>query len=396
MVSPPLVYALLLLAVPLLTIILFSFWTQSFLTIDRTFTLANYSEALTDPLYRALMLRSLRIAGSVTAVTVILAFPIAYFISFHVRPERKALWIFLITIPFWTSYLIRIFLWRVLLAYDGPVNGTLTTVSAIAILAALAVLVALCVGLFWWLGQVRMPVAAGFAGLAGLLLLAWLLLPAGSALQAPFLDQPLSWILYNSNAVVITLAHAFAPFAILPIFVSLEKIDRSLLEAAQDLGEAKAMTFLRVTLPLTMPGVLAAVLIVFIPTVGDYVTPRLVGGSGGTMIANMIYVQIFDLSNRPMGATLAVLAMASVTVVLAWLILHIRFWVHLSDRVGGGIAGLALAGVAAAIDVAIIRWVFVEGPDWFGRAGSVGVLAAIMSGGAILIALLVPKGRWGI
>lgn len=339
-VSPALIYALLLLAVPLFTIILFSFWTQNFLTIDRTLTLANYREALTDPLYRALMLRSLRISASVTAVTVVLAFPIAYFISFHVRPERKALWLFLITIPFWTSYLIRIFLWRVILAYDGPVNGTLISLGVI--------------------------------------------------------DAPLSFILYNANAVIITLAHAFAPFAILPIFVSLEKIDRALLEAARDLGEAKVMTFARVTLPLAMPGVLAAVLIVFIPTVGDYVTPRLVGGSGGTMIANMIYVQIFDLSNRPMGATLAVFAMASVTITLAWAILHLRFWVHLSDRAGGGLRGLALAAAAAVIDVGILWWLLVAGDTVFGPAGALGLMAAIMAGGAIAIAIFVPKGRWGI
>jgi spermidine/putrescine transport system permease protein len=191
MVSPPLIYALLLLAAPLATIVLFSFWTQNFLEIDRTFTIANYAEALSDPLYRELMLRSLRISASVTAVTVILAFPIAYFISFHVAPERKSLWLFLITIPFWTSYLIRVFLWRVILAFDGPVNGSLMGLGII--------------------------------------------------------DEPLTFILYNANAVVITLAHAFAPFAILPIFVSLEKIDRSLLEAARDLGESRTMTFLRVT-----------------------------------------------------------------------------------------------------------------------------------------------------
>lgn len=339
-VSPPLLFALLLLAVPLLTIILFSFWTQNFLEIDRTFTLENYREALTDPLYRALMLRSLRISASVTAVTVVLAFPIAYYISFHVRPEKKALWLFLITIPFWTSYLIRIFLWRVILAYDGPINGTLLGLGVI--------------------------------------------------------EEPLSFILYNANAVVITLAHAFAPFAILPIFVSLEKIDRSLLEAARDLGEATVMTFARVTLPLAMPGVLAAVLIVFIPTVGDYVTPRLVGGSGGTMIANMIYVQIFDLSNRPMGATLAVFAMACVTITLAWGIMHIRFWVHLNDRYRGGARGLAVAGVAAVVDIGILWWLLVNGDTYFGPAGTLGLMAAIMAGGAIAIAVFVPKGRWGI
>jgi len=268
MISPTLIYALLMLAAPLLMIVLFSFWTQAGQTIIRELTFDNYAEALTDPLYRTLMARSVWIAGMVTLVTVVLAFPIAYFISFHVPSERKALWLFLITIPFWTSYLIRVFLWRVILAFDGPVNGTLMGLGII--------------------------------------------------------DQPLPWILYNANAVVITLAHAFAPFAILPIYVSLEKIDRSLLEAAQDLGESKVMTFLRVTLPLAAPGVLAAVLIVFIPTIGDYVTPRLVGGSGGTMIANIIYAQIFDLSNRPMGATLAVLAMLSVGSIAVILMLLTR------------------------------------------------------------------------
>lgn len=270
LVSPPLIYALVMLAAPLLSIILFSFWTQDFLTIDRSLTLANYREALTDPLYGELMIRSLRISLAVTALTVITAFPIAYFVSFHVDPSRKSLWLFLITIPFWTSYLIRVFLWRVILAYDGPVNGSLIALGVI--------------------------------------------------------EEPLSWILYNANSVVITLAHAYAPFAILPIFVSLEKIDRSLLEAARDLGENKIMTFLRITLPLAIPGVLAAILIVFIPTIGDYVTPRLVGGSGGTMIANMIQTQFMRLNNAPMGATLAVLAMLMVASVSVVLILVTRRW----------------------------------------------------------------------
>ncbi|MGR3466432.1 MAG: ABC transporter permease, partial [Shimia sp.] len=136
------------------------------------------------------------------------------------------------------------------------------------------------------------------------------------------IEEPLTFILYNLNAVVITLAHAFAPFAILPIFVALEKIDRSLLEASRDLGESHVSTFLRVTLPLAMPGVIAAVLIVFIPTIGDYVTPRLVGGTEGLMIANMIQTQFLRLNNAPMGAALAVIAMLSVSavaLVFVWL-----------------------------------------------------------------------------
>ncbi|WP_425434559.1 ABC transporter permease [Litoreibacter janthinus] len=270
LISPTAIYVLLLLAVPLATIFAFSFWSQDFLSIDRTLTLKNYREAFTDPIYRVFLLRSLWISGVVTVVTVVLAFPIAYFVSFHVPPERKALWIFLITIPFWTSYLLRAFLWKVILGFNGVLNS----------------------------------------GLLGLGLI----------------DEPLTFILYNTNAVVITLAHAFAPFTILPIYVALEKIDRSLLEASKDLGEGTARTFFRVTLPLAMPGVVAATLIVFIPTIGDYVTPRLVGGPDGLMIANMIQTQFLKLNNAPMGAALSVLAMGAVTLIsLIFLFANRRF-----------------------------------------------------------------------
>lgn len=259
LVSPPAIYALLMLAAPMAAVLLFSFWSQDFLTIDRSFTTKNYVEAFSDPLYRALLIRSIAIALSVTVVTVALAYPVAYFVSFHVHPSRKSLWIFLITIPFWTSYLIRVFLWKVILGFNGVINSTL--------------------------------------------------------LATGLIDSPLQEISYSSYAVVLTLAHAFAPFAILPIFVALERIDRSLLEASQDLGESKFRTFLRVTLPLSVPGLVAAVLIVFIPTIGDYVTPRLVGGPNGLMIANMIQTQFLKLNNAPLGAALAVVAMASVTAI---------------------------------------------------------------------------------
>ena len=270
LVSPTALYAILLLAAPLATIFAFSFFKDGYLEVIREFTLANYVEAWTDPLYRVVMIRSLGVSASVTLATVLLAFPIAYFVSFHVAPERKALWLFLITIPFWTSYLIRVFLWKVILGYNGVVNS----------------------------------------GLMGLGLI----------------DEPLTFILYNVNAVVITLAHAYAPFAILPIYVALEKIDRSLLEAGQDLGESKLMTFWRVTLPLAMPGVVASVLIVFIPTIGDYVTPALVGGPEGRMIANAIQLQYLRLDNYPLGSALAVSAMGIVTLIsLVFLWLNRRF-----------------------------------------------------------------------
>ena len=270
LISPTALYALLMLAVPLGAILLYSVLTDGYLTIEWTPTLANYVEAWSDPLYRQVMLRSLYVSATVTLVTVLLAYPVAYYVSFHVSPSRKSLWLFLITIPFWTSYLIRVFLWKVILGFNGVVNSSLI-----------------------WLGLI---------------------------------DEPLTFILYNVNAVVITLAHAYAPFAILPIFVALEKIDRSLLEAGRDLGESRFMTFWRVTLPLSMPGVVAAVLIVFIPTIGDYVTPQLVGGPEGRMISNAIQLQYLRLDNYPLGSALAVSAMAIVTAVsLVFLFLNRRF-----------------------------------------------------------------------
>ncbi|MFD0858012.1 ABC transporter permease [Roseovarius aquimarinus] len=255
LISPTLIYALVMLAAPLAMVVMFSFWTQTYLDLDRTLTFDNYREAWTQPIFQVLMWRSLRISLIVTVATVILAFPIAYYISFHVK-SRKALWLFLITVPFWTSYLLRVFLWKVILGYNGVFNSALMSLGII--------------------------------------------------------DEPLTFILYNENAVVLTLAHAWAPFAILPIFVALEKIDRSLLEAAEDLGDGPVRRFFRITLPLAMPGVVAATLIVLIPTVGDYITPKLVGGTDGLMVANMIQVQFGKANNAPLGAALAVTSMVVV------------------------------------------------------------------------------------
>jgi spermidine/putrescine transport system permease protein len=129
------------------------------------------------------------------------------------------------------------------------------------------------------------------------------------------ITQPLSFLLYNPFAVVVTLAHAWAAFAILPIYVSLEKIDRSLLEAASDLGDSALCRFLRITLPLSMPGIIGAAILIFVPTTGDFVTPELVGGTKGTMIANLIEAQFNGANNWPLGAALSLVSMAMVAVI---------------------------------------------------------------------------------
>ena len=260
MISPTAIYATLLLAVPLVLIFLYSFLTDGYLTIEYTPTFANYTETWTSPIFEKILMRSLGVSMAVTAATVLAAYPMAYYVSFYVEPSKKSLWLFLITIPFWTSYLIRVFLWLVILGYNGVINSTLLGLGIIS--------------------------------------------------------EPITAILYSANSVVITLAHAYAPFAILPIFVALEKIDRSLLEAGRDLGESPFMTFLRVTLPLAMPGVVSAIMIVFIPTIGDYVTPSLLGGPEGKMVANLVQLQYLKLDNYPMGSATAVSSMAMVGIAL--------------------------------------------------------------------------------
>ena len=271
LVAPPFLYAVLIMAAPLVVMLVTSlfFAKTGYRELIQGFTLANYIQVWTDPIFHKLMTRSLIVAALVTVATVVLAFPVAYFLSFVVSQQRKSLWLFLITIPFWTSYLIRVFLWKVIMAPNGVINS------------------------------VAQPL-----GLT---------------------DHP--WRMPNSvEAIVATLAHAYAPFAILPIFVALEKIDRSLLEAGRDLGESRAMTFWRVTLPLAMPGVIAAVLIVFIPTIGDYVTPTLIGGGKIPMIANMIQSQMLEQDNRPLGSALAVTAMLIVAALsIVFLALNRRF-----------------------------------------------------------------------
>ena len=266
--GPAFLYAGLLLAAPLVGIVALSLWTQDYLELVRTFTLDNFLEAWTEPVYRVLMLRALGVSAAVTAITVIAAFPFAHFVSFHVAPAKKHLWIFLIIAPFWTSYLLRIFMWKVILGYNGLINGTLTGLGLIS--------------------------------------------------------EPLPFLLYNAVAVIITLSHAWLPFAVLPIFIALEKIDRTLLDAAKDLGDNAFCRFTRVIIPLAMPGVVAAALIVFIPTVGDYVTPRLVGGPDGLLIANMIELQFKKANNAPLGSALAISAMFVVAVLAAIFLLVAR------------------------------------------------------------------------
>jgi len=267
LLSPAMIVMTAALAAPLALLALYSFWTQDGFALDTHFTLARYADSFGRETYRLLFYRSLWISSLVTVAAVGLAYPMAYFVAFRVQ-RAKFVWLTLLTIPFWTSYLLRVFAWKIILGYNGVINSGL--------------------------------------------------------MELGLIHQPLEFLLYNTTAVVVTLAHAWAAFAILPIYVSLEKIDRSLLEAAADLGDGPVRRFFRVTLPLSLPGVLGAAVLIFVPTTGDYVTPSLVGGTGGVMIANVIDVQFSKIGNWPLGAALAIASMAAVGIVTVLSVQAIR------------------------------------------------------------------------
>ncbi|MCE8007716.1 ABC transporter permease [Aestuariivita sp.] len=252
LMSPTMLIMTIGILVPFLILLVMSFWTREGFGFDTTLTAHNYTRVWNEPIFGALLQRSFWISGVATVVTVALCYPMAYYVAFHVH-RNKMMWIILMTLPFWTSYLLRVFAWKVILGYQGVINSGLMSVGVI--------------------------------------------------------EAPLEFLLYSQTAVIITLAHAWAAFAILPLYVSLEKIDKSLLEAATDLGDGPMARFFRITLPLSMPGIIAATFLIFIPTTGDYITPALLGGPDGAMIGNFIQLQFGAINNWPMGATLSIVLM---------------------------------------------------------------------------------------
>lgn len=272
LMGPTLVIMFIALAAPLILLLLYSFWTQEGYTVNTALTLDRYldifvNETSENRLFWTLFRRSVSISGVVTLVTLVMAYPIAYYVAFHVT-KYKFIWLILLTIPFWTSYLLRVFAWKIILGYQGVINSGLQSVGII--------------------------------------------------------DAPLEFLLYNPTSIVITLSHAWAAFAILPIYVSLEKIDRTLLEAAADLGDGAWRRFWRITFPLSMPGVISAAVLIFVPTTGDYVTPELVGGTQGKMLANLIQVQFGKSNDWPLGAALALSSLAFVGLLVVFTVAAFR------------------------------------------------------------------------
>jgi spermidine/putrescine transport system permease protein len=238
-----------------------------------SFTLSAWRAFFTGGPYLHLFAKSVEMSLTVSAVVVVVAYPLAYYLALS-GTRRKYVLLLILIAPFLTSYLLRVLAWKVILGDQGVINSFL----------------------FW------------------------------TGLRSP--GHPLSFLLYSRFAVMLVLGYVWLPFVALPIFVTLESLDRRLLEAASDLYASRLQAFVRVTLPLSAPGLVAAFLFVFIPTVGEFITPSLVGGANGYMYGNQI-VDLFQ-TGFPDWQTGAVLALFLLAIVSALTLVFVRFM-----RMGG-------------------------------------------------------------
>ena len=268
---PPLLWLSLFFVLPVLLMAAFSFrhdirggllqlWTP---TLDQYVSLAE-----TGSYWRLLGISALTALG-IGISAVVLAYPLAYFLALRAG-RRAGFYLVLLLIPFWTSYLMRVMAWKILLGTEGVLNSFLI-----------------------YLGIIH---------------------------------EPLTALLYNRTAVIVTLVYVWVPFAALPILAALQRIDTSLFEAAADLGARPLLQFTRITLPLSLPGVFAAFFMVFIPTIGEYVTPLLVGGSRGFLYGNIIQDFFTKAANWPLGSALSMIMLFAtiILVVLATRLIDLR------------------------------------------------------------------------
>src|SRR2546421_1527485 len=245
---PPLFWVGLFLLLPYALMLAHSFWAVHDGVLVHQWNLHNYVTLFSKPVYVGVLLRTMRIAASVTLCSLLLGYPLAYYLAFHAG-ARKELLYQLVIVPLWVSYLVRGYAWKTILGSDGVLNGFLQYLH--------------------------------------------------------LTHEPVGFFLYSPFAVVLMLTHIYTPFVFLPIYAALEHIPRPLIEASQDLGAGTLQTFWRVIVPLSLPGLLAGVTFAFVLSLGDFLAPLLVGGSSGIMISNIV-VSLFGAAyNWPLGAAIS-------------------------------------------------------------------------------------------
>ena len=243
---PAYAYLVLFFAIPLVIVAIYSFGTRNrFGDTELSGWNLDAYRKLTEPLLRDILFRSLWLAILTTVICLIVAYPFAYFLATRTPTVRNIMLVF-VMIPFWSNFLVRNFAWRVILGTDGPLSKTTSALG---------------------LGDTR--------------------------------------ILFTPTAVVLGLVYGFLPFMILPLYAAIERIDLGLVEASRDLYASGWQTFRRVLLPLSMPGVIAGSILVFIPSLGAYVTPEILGGAKSTLLGSYIVTQFLTARNWPVGASLS-------------------------------------------------------------------------------------------
>lgn len=266
MVGPVSFWMIIFIAIPFLYVLLISFLQKgTYGGVEFKFTLDNY-KAMVDPTYLEIFSSSLVMAAATTVLCLLIGYPFAYFISMKAK-EKRAFLMMLIIIPFLTNSLIRTYGWIILLRTEGLINQLL--------------------------------------------------------LGLHIIKEPLK-LIYNNIGVMIGMVYTLLPFMVLPLYTSIEKLDKSILEAANDLGAKPRNSFLKVTLPLTVPGIFAGSIMVFIPTLGYFFIPDLLGGSKVMLIGNLIKNQFLTARNWPLGAALSIFLII-ITIVL----------VNIYTRIGG-------------------------------------------------------------
>jgi spermidine/putrescine transport system permease protein len=247
--APPLLWVALFLLLPYALLFAHSFWLVQDGALVHHWNFDNYKKLLTNPLYLEVLFRTVRIAASVMFCSLLLGYPLAYYLSFHSH-ARKELLYQLVVVPLWVSYLVRGYAWKTILGSDGVLNGFLQYLH--------------------------------------------------------ITHEPVGFFLYSPFAVILTLTHIYTPFVFLPIYASLEHIPRPLVEASHDLGAGPLSTFFRVILPLSVPGLLAGATFAFVLSFGDFLAPLLVGGSSSTMIANVVQSLFGAAYDWPLGSAISV------------------------------------------------------------------------------------------
>jgi len=258
--TPPLGWMTLIYLAALAALFVYAFWSVDSFTgkVVHAWSLDNFREIFESGAFRGVIWRTLWIAAAVTATCAVLAFPFAYFMARLATPRVRAMLFVLVLLPLWSSYLVRVYAWKVILAQDGILN--------------------------WSMEQIGLPGAN---------------------------------IGYSNTAMWLVFTYIWLPFMILPVYAALERIPHSYIEASRDLGASGFTTVRRVILPLALPGIVAGSIFTFSLTLGDYITPTLVGGAGSTFIGNIVYSTGLGVSgNLPFAAAFAAIPLAIMAIYL--------------------------------------------------------------------------------